>query len=79
MRSLEFNRILAGPATAVTIAACGSAFAHGGGIGGLHLDNTIGNTSTNLTGNNGGKLTHLGDRDGRRRFRFIYDAVGMLL
>jgi len=76
MRSFNLGRIVAAAATAfaLSISLSATAFAHGGGMGGAHLGNTLGHTgSTNLIVNNGGKLTHL-DRDGRRfrRLRFIY-------
>ena len=72
MTKLNVTNVLAGAATAaaITIAASGSALAHGGGMSG-HMGGSIGgNVGHNTVAvTKTEKVVRIGDRD-RRRFRF---------
>jgi len=85
MAKLNATNVLAAAATAaaLTIAASGSALAHGGGMGGGHMG---GNMGGNMGGGNVGhtrttnmietnKVTHIRFHD-RRRFHFVRFGYG---
>ena len=86
MMKLNVTSVLAGAATAaaITIAASGSALAHGGGLGG-HMGGSMGHNTVvgpikTVTSTKTEKVTRIEDRD-RRRFRFGrfgYVGVGVL-
>lgn len=75
MTNFNFTRVFiaAAAAAAMTVAALGTASAHGGGMGGSHMGSMTSHTTPSTVNLNTNKSVTL--HDGRRHFRFIRFGV----